>query len=109
MAALMANRDKNADAEALYKISIAVLDKKGFVAARKPILNPGDMPSPLLAETLDQYAALLKKMRRRSDAAKIEARARMLHGGPEGKPATTASVSTGGLGSSNTLGNKTNH
>jgi hypothetical protein len=102
LAALMANRDKNAEAESLYKISITVLDKKGFVTARKPVLNPSDMPSPLLAETLDQYAALLKKMRKRSDAAKIEARARMLHGVPESKPSAAAPASTGnpgGLGS----------
>ena len=39
----------------------------------------------MLAETLDQYAALLKKMRKRSDAAKMEARARMLHGLPDAK------------------------
>jgi len=79
LAALMASKERNAEAENLYKISITVLDKKGFVAARKPVLNPADPPPPLLAETLDQYAALLKKMRKRSDAAKIEARARMLH------------------------------
>ena len=107
LAALMANREKNGEAESLYKISITVLDKKGFVTARKPVLNPSDPPSPLLAETLDQYAALLKKMRKRSDAARIEARARMLHG-LEVKPSASAqaSANTGGMGSSAVGGNK---
>jgi len=81
----LGSHDRNAEAESLYKMSISVLDKHGFVAARKPVVDRADPPSPLLAETLDQYAALLKKMRKRSDAAKMEARARMLHGLPEGK------------------------
>jgi hypothetical protein len=83
------------------------LDKKGFVAARKAVLSPSDPPSPMLAETLDQYAALLKKMRKKSDAARIEARARMLHG-LEVKPAAAAQASTspGGSGSAAVGGNK---
>jgi hypothetical protein len=68
-------------------MSISVLDMHGFVASRKPVVDRNDPPSPLLAETLDQYAALLKKMRKRSDAAKMEARARLLHGLPESKTA----------------------
>ena len=40
-------------------------------------------PRARLVETLDQYAALLKKMHKKSDAAKMEARARILHGIPE--------------------------
>jgi len=91
LAALLASRDRNAEAESLYKLSIAILDKKGFVTARKPILNPSDMPPAQLAETLDQYTALLKKMRKKADAAKMEARARILHGIPE-KPAAPAPV-----------------
>ena len=83
LAALLADRNRNAEAEALYKLSIALLDKKGFVTARKPVLNPTDPPPVELAETLDQYAALLKKMHKKSDAAKMEARARVLHGLPD--------------------------
>jgi tetratricopeptide (TPR) repeat protein len=83
LAAVLATRDRNAEAEAMYKTAIGVLDKNGFVASRKPAVNPADPPPPLLAETLDQYAALLKKMRRKADAAKMEARARILHGTPE--------------------------
>ena len=83
LAALLADRNRNAEAESLYKLSIALLDKHGFVTARRPVLNHADPPPPQLAETLDQYAALLKKMRKKSDAAKMEARARILHGVPE--------------------------
>ena len=86
LAALLGSHDRNAEAESLYKMSISVLDKHGFVASRKPVVDRADPPSPLLAETLDQYAALLKKVHKRADAAKMEARARMLHGLPEGKP-----------------------
>jgi tetratricopeptide (TPR) repeat protein len=87
LAALLADRNRNAEAEALYKLSIALLDKKGFVTARKPVVNPADPPPSQLAETLDQYSALLKKMHKKSDAAKMETRARMLHGIPEPKDA----------------------
>ncbi|HEV1286686.1 MAG TPA: tetratricopeptide repeat protein, partial [Bryobacteraceae bacterium] len=83
LAALLAERNHNAEAESLYKLSIALLDKQGFVTARKPVLNHADPPPAQLAETLDQYAALLKKMRKKADAAKMEARARILHGVPE--------------------------
>jgi tetratricopeptide (TPR) repeat protein len=83
LAALLASRDRNAEAESLYKLSIVLLDKKGLVTARKVVLNPNDPPPTQLAETLDQYAALLKKMRKKADAAKMEARARVLHGIPE--------------------------
>jgi len=83
LAALTAEHNRNGEAESLYKLSIALLDKKGFVTARKPVLSRDDPPPPELAETLDQYAALLKKMHKKSDAAKMEARARILHGIPE--------------------------
>ena len=95
LAALLGSHDRNAEAESLYKMSISVLDKHGFVASRKPVVDRADPPSPLLAETLDQYAALLKKMHKRSDAAKMEARARMLHGLPEGKPSADKAVLPG--------------
>jgi tetratricopeptide (TPR) repeat protein len=87
LAALLADRNRNAEAESLYKLSIALLDKKGFVTARKPTVNPSDPPPPQLAETLDQYSALLKKMHKKSDAAKMETRARILHGVPDSSAA----------------------
>jgi tetratricopeptide (TPR) repeat protein len=90
LAALLATREHNAEAESMYKTAIGVLDKNGFVSARKPVLNPADPPPAQLAETLDQYAALLKKMRKKADAAKIEARARMLRGIPD--PAARAAA-----------------
>jgi len=88
LAALLADRNHNAEAESLYKLSIALLDKKGFVTARKPAITPNDPPPVQLAETLDQYTALLKKMHKKSDAAKMETRARILHGIPESAAAT---------------------
>jgi tetratricopeptide (TPR) repeat protein len=92
LAALLASHNRDAEAESLYKMSISVLDKHGFVTSRKPVVDRNDPPSPLLAETLDQYAALLKKMRKRSEAAKMEARARILHGIPEGKSGAARSL-----------------
>jgi tetratricopeptide (TPR) repeat protein len=79
LAAVVAARGGNAEAENLFKISIAILDKKGFVSARKPVLNAADLPPELLAETLDQYTALLKKIKRKVDAARMEVRATVLH------------------------------
>jgi hypothetical protein len=96
LAALLAAQNRNSEAEQLYKTSISVLDRHGFVTARRPSINPADPPHPLLAETLDQYAALLKKMRKRSEAAKMEARARMLHsfaGAKSGEPTSSSSAS----------------
>ena len=81
LAALEASGNRDAEAESLYKDSIAVLDKHEFVASHHPAIDPADPPPPLLAETLDQYAALLKKMRKTSDAARIEERVRILRGG----------------------------
>jgi hypothetical protein len=52
------------------------------------VVTPSDPPPPQLAETLDQYTALLKKMHKKSDAAKMETRARILHGIPESTPAS---------------------
>ncbi len=94
LAALQASHNRDSEAETLYKTSISVLDRHGFVTARKPTINPNDPPPPLLAETLDQYAALLKKMRKRSDAAKMEARARMLHGLPEARATAAPAPAT---------------
>ena len=66
------------EAESFYKASIAVLDKRGLVAARYPALDPNDPPSPALIETLDNYTALLKKMNKKKDAKKFEYRANLL-------------------------------
>jgi len=90
LAALLASHDKNSEAESLYKLSIALLDKHGFVTARRPVVNKADPPSPLLAETLDQYAALLRKVHKKSEAAKMEARARILHGNVEADSLTSS-------------------
>ncbi len=87
LAALLALKNPNVVAESQYKLSIELLDKKGFVTARKPVLTPGDTPPPELAETLDQYTALLKKMRKRAEAARMEARAHILHGALAAAPA----------------------
>ena len=78
LAALLAEHDRTPEAEALYKMSIAALDRQ--VTAR-------NAESALLAETLDQYAALLRKMRKSSEAARIEGRARILHGAADGTKA----------------------
>ena len=83
LARLLASKERTGEAESLFKTSISILDKGGWSTAKKPVINPADPPPPLLAEVLDDYANILKKMKKKGDAAKMEARARLLSGKPE--------------------------
>jgi len=78
LAKLLASKDRNTEAEGLFKLSIAILDTKGWVTAKRFVLNPAEPPPPILADVLDNYAGVLKKMKKKGDAAKMEARARQL-------------------------------
>lgn len=80
---LLAAKDRTAEAESLFKLSIAILDTKGWASSKHFVLNPADPPPALLADVLDEYASLLKKMKKKGDAVKMEARARQLAGKPE--------------------------
>ncbi len=80
LARLLASKERVNEAENLFKTSISILDKGGWTTAKKPVVNPADPPPPLLIEVLDDYAGILKKMKKKGDAAKMEARARVLSG-----------------------------
>lgn len=81
LAAIYVSQQNLGGAESLYKLSLAILDKKGVLSSKRPPALAGeDENVDLLAETALNYADLLKKMRRKSDANKIEARVRAMTG-----------------------------
>lgn len=83
LARLLASKERTNEAENLFKTSISILDKGGWTTSKKPVINPADPPPPILIEVLDDYAGVLKKMKKKGDAAKMEARARLLSGKAE--------------------------
>lgn len=83
LARLLASKERVTEAENLFKTSISILDKGGWTTAKKPVINPADPPPPILIEVLDDYAGVLRKMKKKGDAAKMEAKARILSGRPE--------------------------
>ena len=70
-----------AEAEPLYRLSLTLLDKRGILSGRRPVvLSASDSNIDLLAETAVDYVELLKKMKRKSEATKLEARIRAISG-----------------------------
>jgi hypothetical protein len=55
------------------------LDKRGVLTARRAI-SGGNENLDLLADTAIEYVELLKKMKRRAEATRLEARVRALVG-----------------------------
>jgi len=80
LASIYIARDNLNDAEPLYRLSIAILDKKGILTARHAVTMPIDPTIELLADTATDYVELLKKLRRKSEATKLEARIRAMVG-----------------------------
>jgi tetratricopeptide (TPR) repeat protein len=81
LAAIYVSRQNLTEAEPLYRLSLTILDKKGVLSGKRPpLLSSPDDNLDLLAQTALDYADLLKKMRRKSDANKIEARIRAVTG-----------------------------
>jgi tetratricopeptide (TPR) repeat protein len=81
LAAIDVSKQNLMEAESLYRLSLTILDKKGVLSGKRPLfLSSSDDNLELLAETALNYADLLKKMRRKSDASKIEARIRAVTG-----------------------------
>jgi tetratricopeptide (TPR) repeat protein len=81
LAAIDVSKDDFTDAESLYRLSLAILDKKGVLSSKHPVSFSGaDDNLELLAQTALDYAELLKKMRRKGDANRIEARIRAVTG-----------------------------
>jgi tetratricopeptide (TPR) repeat protein len=81
LAAIYVSKQNLTQAEPLYRLSLTILDKKGVLTGKRPLfLSSTDDNLDLLAQTALNYADLLKKMRRKSDANKIEARIRAVTG-----------------------------
>jgi len=74
-------KDNLSEAEPLYRLSLSILDKRGLLNAKRSPTS-ADRDLDLLTETAGQYVELLKKMRRKPEAAKLEARIRQLTGKP---------------------------
>ncbi len=81
LAAIYVSKQNLMEAEPLYRLSLTILDKKGVLSGKRPpFLSSSDDNLDLLAQTALDYAELLKKMKRKSDASKIEARIRAVTG-----------------------------
>jgi tetratricopeptide (TPR) repeat protein len=81
LAAIYVSKQNLLDAEPLYRLSLTILDKKGILSSKRPLfLDSNDDNLELLSRTALEYADVLKKMRRKSDAIKIEARIRAVTG-----------------------------
>src|SRR4029079_5667231 len=77
LASLYVAREKFAEADPLYKLALAIFDKNtpSQKLSKKEQLN-APPPPPLLLETLDEYATVLRKLRRKGEASKLESRAK---------------------------------
>ena len=81
LAAIYVAKDNFNEAEPLYRLSLAILDKRGLLNARRAP-TAADTNLDLLEQTAGDYVELLKKMRRKPEATKLEARLRQLTGKP---------------------------
>jgi tetratricopeptide (TPR) repeat protein len=81
LAAIYVSKQNLTEAEPLYRLSLTILDKKGVLTGKRPLfLSSSEDNIDLLAQTAFEYVDLLKKMKRKSDATKIEARIRAATG-----------------------------
>jgi tetratricopeptide (TPR) repeat protein len=81
LAAIYVNKQNLTDAESLYRLSLTILDKKGILTGKRPaFVSSSEDNLDLLAQTALDYVELLKKMRRKSDASRLEARIRAVTG-----------------------------
>src|SRR5258708_21669767 len=81
LASIYGARDNFLEAEPLYRLSITILDKRGVLSAKHiGSASSADPNLELLADTATDYADLLKKMRRKGEASKLEAHIRSIAG-----------------------------
>jgi tetratricopeptide (TPR) repeat protein len=81
LASIYVAKNNLLQAEPLYRLSLTILDKRGLLTGRRPVMtSTSDGNLDLLAQTAVEYVSLLKKMRRKSEANKIEARLRAITG-----------------------------
>jgi len=91
LAASYVSKQNLTGAEPLFRLSLMILDKQGVLNGERPLfLDSSENNLELLAQTALDYADLLKKMRRKADASKLEARVRALtgKGAPQKKKAS---------------------
>ena len=86
LASVYVARNEFNGAEPLYRLSLSILDRRGLLTTRRAP-NAADTNVDLLAQTASDYVELLKKMRRKPEAAKLEARIRQITGKPASTPA----------------------
>ena len=86
LAAVYVAKNELNGAEPLYRLSLSILDKRGLLSTRRAP-SAADTNLDLLAQTASDYCELLKKMRRKPEAAKLEARIRQITGKPASSPA----------------------
>ena len=79
LASIYVAKENLTEAEPLYKLSLAILDKRGILTAKRPVTT-ADVNLDLLTRTATNYVELLKKMRRKSEAGRLEARIRQITG-----------------------------
>jgi len=79
LASICIAKDDLAAAEPLYRLSLTILDKGGILTGRRSA-DGSDTNLELLAETASQYAALLKRMNREAEAARLETQIRAIAG-----------------------------
>ena len=82
LAAIYVSKQNLTEAEPLYRLSLTILDKKGILTGKRPLFldSSTDNNLDLLAETALDYVDLLKKLKRKSDASRLEARIRAVTG-----------------------------
>jgi tetratricopeptide (TPR) repeat protein len=91
LAAIYVSKQNLTDAEPLYRLSLTILDKRGILSGKRPLsVDSSEENLDLLAQTALDYVDLLKKLKRKSDASKLEARIRAVTGksAPPKKKAT---------------------
>jgi tetratricopeptide (TPR) repeat protein len=79
LASIFVLKENLSEAEPLYRLSLAILDKRGLLNTRRP-LTGSDVNLDLLTQTAIEYVELLKKLRRKAEATKLEARIKQLTG-----------------------------
>jgi hypothetical protein len=81
LATLYVAREKYADADPLYKLALAIYDKNQPIKPKKVSkkdVAKVEAPPPYLVETLEEYAIVLRKLKRKGEASKLESRAKPL-------------------------------
>jgi len=80
LASIYVARDNFTEAEPLYRLSLAILDKRGLLNSKSRIVSASEPNLDVLAETAFEYAEVLKKLKRKGEASKLEGRVKAMVG-----------------------------